>query len=150
MSFGAGLYGSLALASLGAVVLFAGAATVYVVRLIRRQACDADEGVGSSAAVMKKIRKGQSLSDDEATLARQVIADRRSPLAYAIPAALFTVGCFYVLGSLEHLHGATPSERTFLGVIPMLTAANLTLQLLRSARLRVPAHRSKDGQQNGG
>jgi hypothetical protein len=41
-----------------------------------------------------------------------------------------------VFGSLEHLHGATPSERTFLGVIPMVTSANLAIRLLRSASLK--------------
>jgi hypothetical protein len=41
-----------------------------------------------------------------------------------------------VFGSLEHLHGATPSERTFLGVIPMLAYTNLAIRLLRSASLK--------------
>jgi len=41
-----------------------------------------------------------------------------------------------VFGSLEHLHGATPSERTFLGVIPMLTSTNLAIRMLRSASLK--------------
>ncbi len=40
------------------------------------------------------------------------------------------VGCFYVSGSLEYLHGAPPSERTFLGVIPMITSTNVLLRLL--------------------
>ena len=57
-------------------------------------------------------------------------------MAYSIPAALFSIGCFYVFGSREHLHGATPSERTFLGVIPMLTSTNVTIRLLRSASLK--------------
>ena len=43
-------------------------------------------------------------------------------MAYCIPAPIFSIGCFYVFGSLEDLHGATPSERTFLGVIPMFTS----------------------------
>jgi Kef-type K+ transport system membrane component KefB len=57
-------------------------------------------------------------------------------MAFCIPATLFTLGCFYVFGSLEHLHGATPSERTFLGVIPMLTSTNLAIRLLSSAKLK--------------
>ena len=69
-------------------------------------------------------------------------------MAYSIPAALFSIGCFYVFGSLEHLHGATPSERTFLGVIPMLTSTNLAIRMLRSAslkgRLQKEAARSKE------
>lgn len=43
-------------------------------------------------------------------------------MTLCIPGALFMLGCFFVFGSLYHLHGATPSERTFLGVIPMLTS----------------------------
>ena len=51
-------------------------------------------------------------------------------------AAIFSLGCFYVLGSLEQLHGATPSERTFLGVIPMLGSFNVTVQILRIITLK--------------
>jgi hypothetical protein len=69
-------------------------------------------------------------------VAKQAVSDRRSLMAYCIPAALFSLGCFYVFGSLEHLHGATPSERTFLGVIPMLTSANVAIRLFRSASLK--------------
>jgi hypothetical protein len=76
------------------------------------------------------------MSDDELALAKQAVSDRRSLMAYSIPAALFSIGCFYVFGSIEHLHGATPSERTFLGVIPMLTSTNLAFRLLRSASLK--------------
>ena len=53
------------------------------------------------------------------------VSDRGSFMALCIPATIFSIGCFYVFGSLEHLHGATPSERTFLGVIPMFTSTNL-------------------------
>ncbi|CNI61992.1 Uncharacterised protein [Mycobacterium tuberculosis] len=76
------------------------------------------------------------MSPEELDYAKQIIAIRSSPLALCIPGALFSVGCFYVFGSLYHLHGATPSERTFLGVFPMLAAMNFTTQILRSARLR--------------
>jgi hypothetical protein len=57
-------------------------------------------------------------------------------LAYSVPATLITMGCLYVFGCLQQLHGATPSVRTFIGVLPMLGATNLTLQLLRVARLK--------------
>jgi hypothetical protein len=57
-------------------------------------------------------------------------------MAYTVPAAFFTMGCFYIFGSLEYLHGAAPSERTFLGVIPMFTSTNLVIQMRRSARLK--------------
>ena len=78
------------------------------------------------------------MSQDEVDYATELISDSRSLLAYSIPAALFTMGCFYVVGCLYqlHVHGAAPSFRTFIGVIPMLTSTNLTIQLLRVARLK--------------
>jgi len=76
------------------------------------------------------------MSQDEIDYAREIISDCRSLLAYSIPATLFTMGCFYVFGCLQQLHGATPSVRTFIGVLPMFGATNLTLQLLRVARLK--------------
>jgi hypothetical protein len=39
-------------------------------------------------------------------------------------------------GSLEHLHGAQPSERTFLGLIPIITSTNLTMRIFLSSRLK--------------
>jgi hypothetical protein len=62
-------------------------------------------------------------------------------MAYSIPAAIFTIGCLYVFGSLDQLHGATPSLRTYIGVLPMLGAINLTIQLLRIAALNRRAQR---------
>jgi hypothetical protein len=66
------------------------------------------------------------------------VADARSPLAYAIPAALFTTGFFYVVGCLFmlHLDGGNPSFRTFIGGIPMLTSMNIAAQLRKVARLK--------------
>jgi hypothetical protein len=129
------LFGYLTVGSLVAVVVFASLAFVFVQRSLNRPAVAGGEEVAIAPAVLKKLRKRESLSDDETAIATDVIARRRSLMAYSIPAAIFSIGCFYVFGSLEHLHGATPSERTFLGVIPMFTAVNVTLQLLRSARL---------------
>ena len=94
------------------------------------------EEIGSAKAVVKKVRKREPMSKDELDFAKQVIAARGSLMAFCIPGALFMVGCFYVFGSLYHLHGATPSERTFLGVFPMLASINFTMQILRSARLK--------------
>ncbi|GAB4696734.1 hypothetical protein MOKP118_01420 [Mycobacterium avium subsp. hominissuis] len=85
---------------------------------------------------MHKVRKGEPMSPAEVDYAKQVVADRGSLMTLCIPGALFMLGCFFVFGSLYHLHGATPSERTFLGVIPMLTSTNLAIQIRRSARLR--------------
>ena len=53
-----------------------------------------------------------------------------------MPAAAFSIGCFYVFGCLALLHGATPTARVFIGLIPMLGSTNLTIQLLRVARLK--------------
>lgn len=131
-----GVFGLLTIASLGAVVVFATVAFVYVRRLQKRPSVAMGEQVRDASTVLRKVRKREPLSDDELVEAKQVVAARRSVMAYSIPAALFSVGCFYVFGSLEQLHGATPSERTFLGVFPMFTAANHAIQLLRSARLK--------------
>ena len=76
------------------------------------------------------------MTQDELDYAKQLLAARSSLMTLCIPGALFSLGCFYVFGSLYHLHGATPSERTFLGVFPMLASINLTTQVLRSARLK--------------
>jgi hypothetical protein len=91
------------------------------------------------------VRKGESMSTDELAFATQVIADRRSLMAYSIPAAIFTIGCLYVFGSFDQLHGRAPSVRTYIGVLPMLGAINLTGQLHRIAALkkRLPAVRTQ-------
>ena len=94
------------------------------------------EEIGSVKAVMHKVSNREPMSQDELDYARQIVADRASLMALCIPGTLFMLGCFYVFGSLYYLHGATPSERTFLGVIPMLTSANLAIRLLARARLK--------------
>ena len=88
--------------------------------------------------MIHKVSKREPMSKDELDYAKQIVADRSSLMAFCIPGTLFVLGCFYVFGSLyyDYLHGATPSERTFLGVIPMLTSTNLAIRLLRSARLK--------------
>ncbi|MCV7258738.1 hypothetical protein [Mycobacterium shimoidei] len=131
-----GLYGYLTLLSFVLVLVFAAVATVFVNRLLRRPTSPIGEQIGSSKAVVAKLRKREAMSRDELEYARQVVTDRSSLMAYAIPGALFSVGCFFVFGSLEQLHGATPSERTFLGVFPMLAATNFTIRMLISARLK--------------
>jgi hypothetical protein len=77
------------------------------------------------------------MSQEEMDYATELISDARSPLAYAIPAALFSMGFFYVVGCLHELdvHGGAPSFRTFVGGIPMLTSMNVAAQLHRVARL---------------
>jgi hypothetical protein len=78
------------------------------------------------------------MSQEEVDYATELVADARSPLAYAIPAAQFTMGFFYVVGCLFVLHidGGHPSFRTFIGGIPMLTSMNMAAQLRRVARLK--------------
>ena len=76
------------------------------------------------------------MSQAELDYATQTIADCRSPLAFTMPATSFTVGCFYVVGCLYELHGATPTARVLIGLIPMLGSMNLTIQLLRVAKLK--------------
>ena len=134
------LFGILTIIAFVFVFVFATIAFVFASRLLHRKNAPMSEEVGSIFAVLRKLRKRQPMSTDELTLARQVVSDRRSLIAYSIPAALFSIGCFYVFGSLEHLHGATPSERTFLGVIPMLTSTNLAIRMLRSASLKGRLH----------
>lgn len=131
-----GLFGLLTIVSLGLALTLAAVATVYVRRLENRQSLPIAEEIGSAKEVVRKLRKRESMSPEELEYARVVVADRGSFRALCIPGALFMLGSFYVFGSLYHLHGATPSERTFLGVIPMLTSTNLAIQLLRHVRLR--------------
>jgi Kef-type K+ transport system membrane component KefB len=130
------LWAYLTIIAFVAVVVFATIASVFVGRLLIRAPVPMSEEVGSLFRVLGMLRKREPMSDDEMAVARQAVSDRRSLMAYCIPATLFSLGCFYVFGSLEHLHGATPSERTFLGVIPMVTSTNVLIRLLRGAKLK--------------
>lgn len=136
------LFGLLTVIFLALALVLAAIASVYVRRLARRPTVPISEEVGSSRVVVKKLRKREPMSHEELNYARQVVSDRSSLMAYCIPGALFCLGGFYVFGSLQHLHGATPSERTFLGVIPMLTSINLALRLVSSARLKRRLHKA--------
>ena len=111
-------------------------AFVYVRRLERQPTLPFSEEIGAAPRVVRKLRKRESLTPEEFEYAQRIVAIRGNPMALAIPFTLFTLGCYYVLGSLEYLQGATPSERTFIGVIPMLTSTNLAIQLLRARRLK--------------
>ncbi|OBK19449.1 hypothetical protein A5636_18875 [Mycobacterium asiaticum] len=130
------MYGGLTLLSLALVLVLAFCAAVYVRRLSTRPTTAVGEQLGSANAVLRKLRHREPMSEQEWDYAKQVVADRGSVLALSIPGTLFMLGCFFVFGSLEHLHGATPSERTFLGVIPMLTSTSLALRLLGGVRLK--------------
>jgi hypothetical protein len=131
-----GLWGYLTILAFVMELVFAAFFFVCVKRMRDRRPTPISEGLGRTKAVLDKLRKGESMSRDEIDFAARVIVDRTSLIAYSIPAAIFTMGCFYVFGSLEHLHGATPSERTFLGVIPMLTSTSLTIRMLTTFGLK--------------
>lgn len=131
-----GLWGVLTIVAVAFEVVFASLAFVYTRRLMRRAPIPMSDDIGGYQAVLRKLRKDEPMTQAELNLATRIINYRRHPMAYTIPAAFFTMGCFYVFGSLEYLHGATPSERTFLGVIPMFTSTNLVIQMRRSARLK--------------
>ena len=131
-----GVFGGLTILALTLALVFAALASILVRRIGARPALPISNEIRSAGRVMRKVRKREPMSRDELEYAAQIIADRSSPLAFCIPGTLFMVGCFYVFGSLYHLHGATPSERTFLGVFPMLASINFTMQLLRSAKLK--------------
>ncbi|OBK94261.1 hypothetical protein A5645_01500 [Mycobacterium asiaticum] len=133
---GSGLYGFLTVASLVLMLIAASFAAVYVRRLSKQPTTAVSEEPGSARIVVQKLRHREPMSQDEWEYAKRVVTNRGSLLALSIPGMVFLLGCFYVFGSLEHLHGATPSERTFLGVIPILTSTSLALRMLSSAKLK--------------
>jgi hypothetical protein len=130
------LYGFLTIVVAVLGLTFVACAFLFIRRLEDRKPAALGETVGAHKLVLAKLRQGEPMSQDEIDYAREIISDCRSLLAYSIPATLFAMGCFYVFGCLQQLHGATPSVRTFIGGLPVLGATNLTLQLLRVARLK--------------
>jgi hypothetical protein len=117
---------------------FASCVFVYLRRLENRTPAALGEQVGAHKAILAKLRKREPMSQDELDYATELVTDARSPLALAIPATLFSMGFFYVVGCLYELHvyGGDPSFRTFVGGIPMLTSMNIAAQLRRVARLK--------------
>jgi hypothetical protein len=131
-----GLYGFLTIVVAVLGLTFVACAFLFIRRLEERKPAALGEEVGAHKVVLAKLRDHQPMSQDELDYAREIVSDCRSPLAYSIPATIFAMGFFYVFGCLQQLHGAAPSIRTFIGVLPMFGATNLTLQLLRVARLK--------------
>ena len=117
---------------------FATCVFVYLRRLEDRTPAPLGEEVGAHKAILAKMRKREPMSQEEFEYATELVTDARSPLALAIPATLFSMGFFYVVGCLYELHvyGGDPSFRTFIGGIPMLTSMNIAAQLRRVARLK--------------
>ncbi len=130
------LFAFVTIVALALALVFAVFAGLYVRRLEARTFNPIGDEIGSARTVTRKVRKGEPMSADELEYAKQIIGARSSVITFCIPATLFMLGLFYVFGSLYHLHGATPSERTFLGVFPMLASMNFTTQILRSIRLK--------------
>ena len=133
-----GLWGYVTILAAVLELVFATSVFVFIRRLENRTPAPLGEKVGAHKAVLAKLRKRESMSRDEVDYATELISDARSPLAYAIPAALFTMGFFYVVGCLYqlHVHGGAPSFLTFIGGTPMLASINVTAQLRRVAGLK--------------
>ena len=136
ISLSLGVYAFLTILFLVLALVFAVIATFHVRRLERQPVPPVGDEIGSTKTILRKVRKGEPISAEELDYAKQIVGFRSSALTFAIPATLFSAGCYYVFGSLYHLHGATPSERTFLGVFPMLASMNFTTQILRSIRMK--------------
>jgi len=131
-----GLWNYLTAISFALEVVLATCATIYVGRILRRKPVPLTNEVNAVPTVLGKLRKKVPLDDYEKPLATQVVDARRPLMAFSLPAAFMTVGAFYIFGSLEALHGAQPSERTFLGFIPIITSTNLTMRMFLSGRLK--------------
>ncbi|MEV0673908.1 hypothetical protein [Mycobacterium sp. NPDC050441] len=133
-----GIWGDLTILAGVVAVTLAACVFVYLRRLEKRTPASLGEKVGAHKAVLAKLRKREPMSRDEFDYATELVNDARSPLAYAMPAVLFTMGFFYVVGCLYMLHrdGGNPSFRTFIGGIPMLTSMNIAAQLRRVAGLK--------------
>jgi hypothetical protein len=131
-----GLWNYLTAIAFAIELVLATCAFIYVKRILARKPVPLTTAVSSVPTVLGKLRKRESLAAEEKPLAYQVVDARRPLMAFSIPAAFFTMGCFYIFGSLEHLHGAEPSERTYLGLIPMVTSTNLTIRMFLSGRLK--------------
>jgi hypothetical protein len=130
-----GPWGYLTVLAAATAITCAACVFVYIGRLESRTPAPLGEKVGAHRAILVKLRKREPLTQDEYEYASELVADARSPLAYAIPATLFSAGLFYVVGCLYELqlYGGHPSFRTFIGVLPMLGSLNIFGQLRRVA-----------------
>ncbi len=129
-----GLFGYLAVLAGVAELVFAAFVFTFIKRLLGRPSTPISEEIGGTRRALKKLRKGEPMSKEELDCAAQTIADRSSLMAFSIPAAVFTIGCFIVFSTIE-LH-SIKSLRIYIGLFPMLGATNLTIQLLRIAALK--------------
>jgi hypothetical protein len=134
--FGTISWSLLTLIAFGVDLVLLSIGFTYVRRLQREPKLPYSEEIGAAPHVIRKLRKRESMTPEEFEYAQRIVAIRGNPMAFAIPFTLFTLGFYYIMGSLEYLQGARPSERTFIGLIPMLTSSNLAIQLLRAKRLK--------------
>lgn len=130
------LFGKLADVALLTLLFAATVMFFYIQRLRKQPQLPMAEDVRAKQTVLTKVRKRQPMTAEELEYATQVIDNQRTLMTFTIPLTIFSLGCFYVLGSLEQLHGATPSERTFLGVIAMFSSINVTTQIFRVIKLK--------------
>jgi hypothetical protein len=133
---GTAFWALLALIALAVTLLLLSIGTIYVRRLESEPKLPFSEEIGAAPRVIKKLRKREPMTPEEFEYAERIVAIRGNPMAFCIPFTLFALSVYYVFGCLEYLQGATPSERTFIGVIPMFTSTNLAIQLLRAKRLK--------------
>ena len=96
----------------GVTELFFASCVFLYIRRWRIESRSMGEQVGAHKAVLAKLRKREPLTQDEKDYATELVSDARSPLAYAIPAALFTMGFFYVVGCLFMLHETAATPRS--------------------------------------
>ena len=129
-------WGLLALIALGVTLLLLSIGTVYARRLEAEPKLPFGEEIRAAPRVIKKLRKRETMTREEFEYAERIVAIRGNPMAFCIPLTLFAMSTYYIFACLEYLQGATPSERHFIGVIPMITSTNLVIQLLRAKRLK--------------
>ena len=109
---------------------------MYIGRLEKRTSHPLGDVVGAQKAVLAKLRKREPMSQNEIGYATELVDDARSPLAYAIPAALFTMRFLRRRLPVRPRPRRRPAFRTFIGGIPMLTSMNMATQLRRVPRLQ--------------
>ncbi|BBX44811.1 hypothetical protein GCM10009641_25970 [Mycobacterium cookii] len=129
-------WGLLALIALAVTFVMLSIGTFYTRRLEAEPTLPFSEEIRAAPRVIKKLRKRETMTREEFEYAQRIVAIRGNPMALCIPLTLFAMSTYYVFACLEYLQGATPSERHFIGVIPMLTSTNLAIQLLRARRLK--------------
>jgi hypothetical protein len=103
-----GLFGFLTAVVAALGLTFIACAFLFIRRLEDRKPAPLGETLGAHKAVLAKLRNREPMSQEELDYAQEIISDCRSPLAYAIPATLFSMGCFYVFGCLERSLACSP------------------------------------------